>query len=557
MGEPVILVVDDDGDALEELTYLLRRRFGADYRVVAAGSAGLGLRVLEGMRAEREQVAVIIADQWMPELTGFDFLGRAHELHPAARRALLFDAFDRNVQERLVQAMALGRVDSWLIKPWDPDEQRLYPRVGELLADWVEVTGQPGYRAVRIVAEPWTPRAHEMRDLLYRNGIPTDLLTPRSDEGRQLLEETGQPGAQLPVVVFFDGRVLVDPSNAEVAKALRVRIRPAAERYDLTIIGSGPAGLSAAVYGASEGLSTLLVDSHGMGGQAGTSSLIRNYLGFPRGVTGRHLATLASEQSMLFGAEYVFGHATRLATRGPDRVATLADGTQVASRAVVISVGVEYRRLTAPGVEELLGAGVFYGAAVSEARALRGQPVFVVGAGNSGGQAATHLAKYAERVTLLARGATLTSTMSDYLIKEIEATPNITVRLGTTVTGAGGAGRLEHLSLYEAATDHSETVPASALFLLIGAQPHTQWLNDVVARDANGFLLTGRDLAAHAPPSRWALQRDPFPLETSIPGVFAAGDVRQGSVKRVASAVGEGAIAIQYVHEYLALIDRT
>ncbi len=548
----MILVVDDDSDILDALAHELRRRFGTDYRVLAERSAGSALRVLEQLHAAGEPVALVIADQWMPEVTGADLLGRVHELHPVARRALLFDAFDRAAFEPLRHGMALGRVDSWVNKPWDPAEQRLHLRIAELLADWVESTGQPGYRPVRIVAEPWTPRVHEMRDLLERNAVPVEVLTPDSAAGRQLLEETGHGGQRLPVMLLFNGRVLVDPSNWDVADALGVRTQPGAERYDLTIIGAGPAGLSAAVYGASEGLHTLMLDPHGMGGQAGTSSLIRNYLGFPRGVSGQHLAAFASQQSMLFGAEFVFGHAIGLATRGADRVVTLADGIEVASRAVVVSVGVDYRRLAAPGVDTLLGAGIFYGAAVTEAPALRGQPVFVVGAGNSAGQAAIHLAKFAEQVTLVVRGTALGATMSDYLVREIAATPAIAVRLNTTVTGAGGAGRLEYLCLHDAAGGTSETVAAAALFLLIGAQPRTGWLGDM-ARDAKGFVLTGRDLAAA---DRWPLDRAPLPLETSVPGVFAAGDVRCGSVKRVASAVGEGAVAIQLVHEYLAQLPR-
>ncbi|HEU4425822.1 MAG TPA: FAD-dependent oxidoreductase [Pilimelia sp.] len=549
MGEPLLLVVDDDRDTLDALTGALRRRYGADYRVVGEASATQALRTLEDLRASGAAVAVIVADQWMPELTGCDFLVRAHALHPRARRVLLYDAFDREAARLLSSGVILGRVDSWLFKPWDPAEKRLYSRVSEMLADWTEGTGHGAFHAVRVVAEPWTPRAHEMRDLFERNGIPAELLPPGSAEGQRLLARSGHTTARLPVVEFFDGRILVDPSNAEVAEALQVQTRPSADRYDLVVVGAGPAGLSAAVYGASEGLDTVMIESEAFGGQAGTSSLIRNYLGFPRGVSGQELAVRASEQAAMFGAEFVFARAASLRTDGSDIILTLADGSSVVSRTLLLSVGVEYRRLGAPGVDELIGAGVFYGAATSEAPAVRGEQAFVVGAGNSAGQAAIHLAKYAEQVTIVVRGQGLSSSMSDYLIKQIDTTPNVRVRPGTTVEAAGGTGRLEYLELSDRVTGRTETVPAGALFILIGAQPHTAWLPGALARDARGFVLTGRNLLGHPD---WPLRRDPLPLETSIPGVFAAGDVRHGSIKRVASAAGEGAIAIQNVHEYLA-----
>ena len=554
MREPVFVVVDDEREPLDALTQALRRRFGADYRVVAETSALEALRTLEDLRAADEAVALIVADQWMPELTGYDFLVRAHALHPQARRALLFDAFDREAARLLSSALSLGRTDSWLIKPWDPAEKRLYARVSEMLADWSDVIGQGSFYAVRVVAEPRTPRAHEMRDLFERNGVPAEVLTPDSAAGRALLAQTGHTTDRLPVVEFFDGRVMVDPSNADVADALRVQTRAGADRYDLAVVGAGPAGLSAAVYGASEGLRTVLVESQAYGGQAGTSSHIRNYLGFPRGVRGQELATRASEQAAMFGVEYVYANGANLRTDGDDIVLTLADGSPVVTRALLLSVGVAYRRLAAPGVDDLLGAGVFYGAATSEAPAVQGERAFVVGAGNSAGQAAVHLAQYAEQVTLVVRGQGLAGSMSDYLIKQIESTGNMRVRLNTSVGAAGGAGRLEYLKLLDGVTGRTETVEAGALFILIGAEPHTAWLPDAVARDPHGFLLTGRALHGHP---GWPLRRDPLAMETSIPGVFAAGDVRHGSIKRVASAVGEGAIAIQNAHEYLTHLERT
>jgi thioredoxin reductase (NADPH) len=450
------------------------------------------------------------------------------------------------------QAMTLGRLDSWVLKPWEPAEEHLYLPVTEQLTEWIRATGQPGFVAIQIVGEQWAPRSHQIRDLLDRNAIPYQFHPHDSQAGRQLLGEAGQDGTRLPVLVLFDGRVLVDPTNAEGAAAIGVATRPEPGRYDLLVVGAGPAGLSAATYGASEGLRTLMVEPEALGGQAGSSSLIRNYLGFPFGVSGRNLARRASAQAILFGAELVYARAVGLAPAGRDRVVTLADGSRAVGRAVLVATGAAYRRLQAPGVEELLGAGVFYGAAVSEAPAMTGRQVFVVGAGNAAGQAALHLAKYAEQVTLLVRGHALGRSMSDYLVKEFQANDAITVRLGTQVVGAGGAGRLEQLTLHDGRTGATETVPAAALFILIGAQPRTDWLTGTLGRDEHGFILTGPDLLHGGRPSPgWPLDRVPLPLETSLPGVFAAGDVRHRSIKRVASAVGEGSIAIQLVHDYL------
>jgi thioredoxin reductase (NADPH) len=552
-ARPAFLVVDDDSHAAAALKRALSRRLGADYQIIAESSPEAGLSVLARLRDRGGQVAVVIADQWMPHMTGTDFLLLAHEMHPAARRALIFDVFDHSAEEPLIQAMALGRIDSWLIKPWDPADHHLYPQVGELLDDWVQATDQPGFTAMRIVAEPRAPRTHELRDLLDRNDVPAEFPPPDSPPGRRLLEHAGQDDSRLPVVVYFDGRVQVDPTNREIADALGVATHPGTAHYDVTVVGAGPAGLSAALCGASEGLHTLLLEPRTIGGQASSTSMIRNYLGFPRGVSGRQLKALAVHQAAMFGPEFVIDRATRLDVRSGQPTITLASGAQVSSDAVMISVGVEYRRLAAPGVEELLGAGVFYGAAVSEAPAMRGQPVYVVGAGNSAGQAAVHLAKYAEYVTILVRGSSLSATMSDYLIKQINVTPTITVRLNTQVTAAGGAGHLQYLTLHDAATGRTEQVDAAALFILIGAQPHTDWLAGTLTRDAAGFLLTGPDLCPHGtPPIGWPLRRPPLQLETNVPGVFAAGDVRHGSAKRVASAVGEGANAIQLAHQHLA-----
>jgi thioredoxin reductase (NADPH) len=552
MTQPVVLAVDDDSDVLAALEQALHKRYGADYQILVERSPAAGLQTLERLRQQKVAVAVLIADQWMPQLTGLELLARARQLHPAARRLLLLGVMDRSANQLMSQAMTLGRLDGWVLKPWEPAEEHLYLPVSEQLTEWLRATGQPGFVAIQIVGEQWTPRSHEIRDLLDRNAIPYQFHPHDSPAGQQLLRQAGQDGTRLPVLVLFDGRVLADPTNAEGAAAIGVATRPEPGRYDLVVVGAGPAGLSAATYGASEGLRTLMVEPEALGGQAGSSALIRNYLGFPFGVSGRNLGQRAAAQAILFGAELVYNRAVGLGSAGRDHVVTLADGSRAAGRAVLVATGAAYRRLEAPGVEELLGAGVFYGAAVSEAPAMTGRQVFVVGAGNSAGQAALHLAKYAKRVTILARGGTLSRGMSDYLVKELKANSAIAVRLGTQVVGASGAGRLEHLALRDIGTGATETVPAEALFILIGAQPRTDWLTGTLQRDEHGFILSGPDLLHDGqPPPGWPLDRPPLPLETSLPGVFAAGDVRHRSIKRVASAVGEGAIAIQLVHDYL------
>ena len=551
MTRPVLVVVDDDSDVLAALHAALARRYGADYQILAERSPEAALQTLVRLRQDDVAVAVIIADQWMPHMTGLDLLARARQLHPSARRLLLVGVWDRSANQPMSQAMTLGRLDGWMLKPWEPAEEYLYLPVTEQLTEWIRTTGQPGFVAIQIVGQQWTPRSHEIRDLLDRNAIPYQFLPHDSQAGQQLLRQSGQDGTRLPVLVLFDGRVLVDPTNAEGAAAIGIATQPEAGRYDLVVVGAGPAGLSAATYGASEGLRTLMVEPEALGGQAGSSSLIRNYLGFPYGISGRTLGQRASAQAILFGAELVYARAIGLRAAGQDRVVTLANGGQAVGGAVLVATGAAYRRLDASGLDELLGAGVFYGAAVSEARAMTGSQVFVVGAGNSAGQAALHLSKYAERVTLLVRGDALGRTMSDYLVKELQASDTITVRLGTQVVAAGGTGRLERLTLRDAHTATTETVPAAALFILIGAQPHTQWLARTLELDEHGFVLTGPDVLQGGRPPGWPLDRLPMALETSMPGVFAAGDVRHRSTKRVASAVGEGSIAVQQAHDYL------
>jgi thioredoxin reductase (NADPH) len=549
---PVFLVVDDDGDTAETLRLALDRRFGADYTILGYQSACDGLAALERLRDCGRPVAILIADLGMPDMTGLEFLVQAHRLHPDAGRAVLMRGFDRHETEQVAQAMALGSIDTWVFKPCEPVDVRLHPRVCELLSEWVLATGRPGFRPVRMVAELDSPHTHELHDVLERNDVEVDIFAPDAPQGRELLAQAGEDGTRLPVAVYHTGVVQVCPSLADIVEALGVPTRPRRSQYDLTVVGAGPAGLSAAVCSASEGLHTLLLEPRSFGGQAGSTSKIRNYLGFPRGVTGRQLASLAYDQCVLFGADPVFAQAVRLDVADGGLVLDLAGGARVASDVVVLAVGVDYRRIAATGVDELIGKGVFYGAAVSEAPAMRGQRVFIVGAGNSAGQAAVYLAKFAHEVTLVVRGPSLATSMSDYLIKEIRATANIDVRLDSAVTAAGGRERLEHLTLRDAAS-RLETVAAGALFIMIGARPNTGWLADTVRCDELGFILTGADLVLDGkPPDGWAAVRPPLPMETSVPGVFAVGDVRYGSTKRVATAVGAGSIAIQFAHQFLA-----
>ena len=540
-----IVVVVDDGRVLDRLATDLERRFGGHYRILAEGSPAGALAALERLARGAEPVALVVAARRMEGLDGLALLARAQELHPSAKRVLLEHRGEWTSGEPVVRAMTLGQVDYVLFRPWQPVEQFLYLPVSEFLAAWEKSRGST--EAIQIVGRHWAAHSHELRDTLARIGIPFGFYSDDSPDGRRLLDQAGEDGSHLPVVLFRSGLVLVDPTHAELTAALGMRTSPAPGGCDILIVGAGPAGLAAAVYAASEGFTTQVLEPAVPGGQAGTSSHIRNYLGFPYGLSGDELAQRAVQQAWLFGAEFILAQAaTGLRASGDDRLVRLSDGSEIATRAVILATGVAWRRLGVPALEALNGAGVFYGAAGGEARAMRGEDVFVIGAGNSAGQAAVHLSAYAASVTIVTIDQRLGEFMSDYLVQKVEATPNIAVVLHTEVVDGHGHGRLEGLTLRDRHTGATRTVPASAMFVLIGAEPRTDWLEGVVERDERGYVLTGHDLA------RWPLARPPLALETSLPGVFAAGDVRYRSIKRVAPAAGEGSIAVQLVPQYLA-----
>jgi thioredoxin reductase (NADPH) len=551
MTKPILLAVHEHPRELATIQRELLGRYAADYEVIAEASATAALELLEALRRTADaRVVVLLAAHAMTGMTGIDFLHQAHALHPRAQRVLLLPWGPRSATKPILRAISRGLIDRYATQPSHPPDERFHHLVTELLRDWQEQQhAQPA--VVTVVGERWSPRSHEVRDLLQRSGLSFDFHHADSLEGRAVLDRVACPTGPFPVLVRFDGQVLTNPTNEEAAIALGARHSSEEGTFDLVVVGAGPAGLSAAVYGASEGLRTIVVDRETIGGQAGTSSLIRNYLGFPLGIGGAELCIRALDQAWSFGAETsVLRAATGLRVEGDLRVLALADGTEIATHAILLATGARYQRLGIPALEALVGAGVFYGGGVTEAQAMAGQHVYVIGAGNSAGQAAIHLAKHAERVTMLVRGGALAASMSEYLVTTIEATPTIDVQLHTAVIDGEGAGRLESLVLRNQTTGETRTVPAPALFVLIGAQPHTQWLPASIERDSHGFILTGQDLTVAAGEERPA--RQPLPLETSLPGVFAAGDVRHGSIKRVASAVGEGGISIQLVHRYLA-----
>jgi thioredoxin reductase (NADPH) len=549
MPFPALLAVDAD-PGLGDIERELRSRYEGSYRVICTASPDEALATLTELSDAGEEVALVLAGQSLSEPTGGELLERARQLHPHARRGLLVawgDWGDLPTAKAIYDLMALGRIDYFVLRPAALPDELFHHAISSFLLEWTEAR-RIAPHTVRIVGEAWAGRAHELRNALQSCAIPHAFYLSESKEGRSVLAKAGR-GAQVPCVILPDGRVLNNPTDRELADATGASIDHEGAAYDVVIIGAGPAGLSAAVYGASEGLDTLVVDEGGIGGQATSSSLIRNYLGFPRGVGGRRLAQQAYEQAWIFGAKFTFMHAVSDLSRADGQLlVTLTDNRRVSARAVILAMGAAYRRLGVPALEALNGAGVFYGGPASEAPAMAGKDAYIVGGANSAGQAALHLADYARQVTLVVRGQSL-SGMSHYLVHELEAAPNVEVRVGTDVVGGGGDGRLEYLELRSDATGPPETVAADGLFVLIGARPRTDWLPEQLARDRQGFLLTGADLTDDP---RWPLERHPSLLETSMPGVFASGDVRHGSVKRVASAVGEGSIAIQLVHSLFA-----
>jgi len=543
---PAIVTVDDDPSVSRAVARDLRRKYGEKNRIVRAESGEQALDALRQMKLRGDQVAVIIADYRMPGLTGIEFLERAMDVYPYARRVLLTAYADTNAA---IEAINVVDLDYYLLKPWDPPEEKLYPVIDELLKAWQRDDRKP-VKEAKLVGHRWSAPSAQLRDFLARNQVPYRWYGSDTDEGAQLLEAAGADGRDLPVLITADGEPLITPTQAEVAAKVGLTTMPEREFYDLVVVGGGPAGLGAAVYGASEGLRTVLVEKFATGGQAGQSSRIENYLGFPDGLSGGQLTDRARRQAVKFGAELLTTcEVTGIEVNGPARTIRFSDGSAVDAKAVILAMGVAYRQLKAPGCLEMTGAGVYYGAALTEAEGCKDDDVYVVGGANSAGQSAVYLSRFARSVTMLVRARSLEESMSYYLIQQIAGIPNITVRTCTEVAEAHGDGHLEQLTLRDIAAGTTEIVDASQLFIFIGAAPRTGWLDGVVARDLRGFVLAGPDFSTDD--TGWELERAPYHLETSVPGVFAAGDVRAESAKRVASAVGEGAMAVMFVHRYL------
>ncbi|MEY9849095.1 FAD-dependent oxidoreductase [Streptacidiphilus sp. MAP5-3] len=545
----VILTVDDDPAVSRAVARDLRRRYGDRYRVVRAESGDSALEALRELKLRGTPVAVILADYRMPQMNGIEFLEEALDLYPGARRVLLTAYADTSAA---IDAINVVDLDHYLLKPWEPPEEKLYPVVDDLLATWRETDGRV-VDITKVVGHRWSARSSQIREFLARNQVPYRWYSVEEPEGARLLAAAGQDALRLPLVVTPDGTALVEPTERDLAAHVGLSITPAADFYDLVVVGGGPAGLGAAVYGASEGLRTVLVEREATGGQAGQSSRIENYLGFPDGVSGAQLTERARRQATKFGAELLTAcKVTGLEVNGAARTLRFADGSAVSAHGVILATGVSYRKLDVPGVAELTGRGVYYGSALTEATACQGQDVYIVGGANSAGQAAMFLARNARSVTLLVRAPQLSASMSYYLLQRVEDAPTIAVRTDTVVEAAHGKDHLEGLTLRNRATGQTETVDAQWMYVFIGAEPLTDWLDGTVLRDPHGFVLTGPDLTPDArPPAGWALDRPPYHLETNVPGVFAAGDVRAESAKRVASAVGEGAMAVMLVHRYL------
>src|SRR5580658_1663326 len=556
MAKPILLSVDDDTDVLRAIERDLRSQYGAEYRVIGSDSPDGALDLLKQLKVRNDSVALLLADQRMPRMDGVTFLQEAMHIYPDAKRALLTAYADTNAA---ISAINQASINYFFLKPWDPPADHLYPQLNDLLDDW-QASYRPAFQGIRVLGTRWSPRSYELRDFLARNRVPyqwIDVETSANDpETKRLLEALGDEATSLPVVLFPDGTKLLESLPADVAQKVGLRTRAQTSFYDLAIVGGGPAGLAAAVYGASEGLHTVMIEREAPGGQAGMSSRIENYLGFPAGLSGADLARRAVVQAQRFGVEILAPQeVVGVRIEGPYRITKLADGNEISCHALMVATGVQWRRLNAPGIDRLQGAGIYYGGGATEALSCKGEVVYVVGGANSAGQAAMNFAKYADKVVLLVRGDGLASTMSQYLIDQVQQTANIQLWTRASVVEAHGETRLEEISVLCSDTDKVERVPANAMFIFIGALPRTDWLGDVVERDDRGFLLTGPDLMREGQhPKGWTLERDPFLLETNVPGIFAVGDVRHGSIKRVASGVGEGSVAVQFIHQYLSKV---
>ena len=553
MPKPVILAVDDDPEVLNAVERDLRQHFRTDYRVMKVGSGGEALETTRQLKKRGSMIALFLVDERMPEMTGTQFLAEALKLYPDARKVLLTAYADT---ETAITAINHIGLDQYLLKPWEPPSERLFPVLDDLLTDWVAKT-RPALDGLRIAGTVLSSSSYALKDFLSGNQVPYQWVDLESDAPmRELVSAMPEGMQRLPVVFFPDGTTMVQPAPREVAERLGMQTQAKLPFYDLVVVGGGPAGLAGAVYGASEGLKTILVERYATGGQAGTSSQIENYLGFPTGVSGADLARRATMQARRFGAEILTTQdVVEIRRNDPYRTVKLSDGSELSCFAVMIAAGMEVRRLEVPGVEELVGAGVFYGAALTEAAAYRDRDVFVIGGANSAGQGAMFFSRHARSVTMLIRGSKLSTSMSQYLVDRIAETKNVRVIPNSVVCGVSGDGRLESITVENVLTAERTECPAAAMFIFIGTAPRTSMVEGLVERDSQGFILTGRDLMIDGrPPQGWRLVRDPFLFETSVPGVFAAGDARRGSGKRVASAVGEGSATVSMIHQYLETV---
>ncbi|WP_281614746.1 response regulator [Flammeovirga sp. SubArs3] len=548
--KPILLLVDDDPQVLQAVKGDMRNKYKKEFKILATTSAQEALDLVRELKNKGEDIALFLSDQRMPEMQGVDFLEKAKEVYPTAGRVLLTAYSDTDAAIKSINA---AQIDYYLLKPWDPPEEKLYPVIDDILLEW-QANHRPAFQGIRIMGYPFSKLSHDIKDFLATNLIPYKWLdVTKDEEAIQLVESNQLTSADLPVVIMEDGTIVKQPAPSELAGHLGFNDAAKEEVYDVVIIGAGPAGLAAAVYGGSEGLKTLLIERKAPGGQAGTSSRIENYLGFPKGLSGQDLARRAITQATRFGIEFLNPKSVKkIDFVDKYKVLTLESGEEIKSKSIVLTTGVDYRKLMTDGLPELTGAGVYYGAATTEANSCKDCPVFVVGGGNSAGQGAMYLSRFSSHVTILIRREDLSSTMSQYLIDQIATTPNITVQPFSQIVKANGSEQLDSLVIEDIKSKETEEHKAKAVFIFIGAKPYTEWLPETVTKDEKGFVKTGRDLTGNTFKAQWKEERDPYLLETSIPGIFAAGDVRSGAMNRVASAVGEGAMSISLVHKYLS-----